>query len=486
MNVALIITAAIVILAFILGMLSGRKVKMNLEQWSVGGRNFGTLLLWLLMAGEIYTTFTFLGASGYAYLNGGPVFYILGYGALAYAVSYFLLPPIWRYAKEHGLITQSDYFVKRFQSPWLGVLTAVVGVAFMIPYTELQLAGLGTIIQISTGEAIPTSWSLIIASVLTAVFVYASGLRSTAWISVLKDILMIVVVLIIGIGLPLYYFGSFGNMFAAVHQAHPHFLSLPGGSKNLGIGWFITTLILTSLGFFMWPHAFGAVYSSKSERAIQKNAIFLPIYQILLMLIFFVGFTALLIVPGLKGSASNGALLVLSVKAEPSWLVGLIGGAGALTAMVPASLILLQAATLVSRNIYQAVIRPEASEETVHLLARILVLVLTAVTLYFALFAPNLIVNLLLTGYDGVTQFFPAVAMSLLWPQRTNKIGAASGIIVGVGLVMILLLTNHDPLWGVNAGFIALVANIVVTVVVSLATTRAASPAIALQEQGQD
>lgn len=45
---------------------------MNLEQWSVGGRGMGTLLIFLLSAGEMYTTFTFLGASGSAYGEGGP------------------------------------------------------------------------------------------------------------------------------------------------------------------------------------------------------------------------------------------------------------------------------------------------------------------------------------------------------------------------------------------------------------------------------
>ena len=53
------------------------------------------------MAGEIYTTFTFLGGSGWAYGQGGPAFYILSYGCLAYILSYWMLPAIWRYAKEH-------------------------------------------------------------------------------------------------------------------------------------------------------------------------------------------------------------------------------------------------------------------------------------------------------------------------------------------------------------------------------------------------
>jgi len=36
---------------------------MDLEQWSVGGRGFGTIFIFLLMAGEIYSTFTFLGGA---------------------------------------------------------------------------------------------------------------------------------------------------------------------------------------------------------------------------------------------------------------------------------------------------------------------------------------------------------------------------------------------------------------------------------------
>ena len=50
---------------------------MTLEQWTVGGRSFGALFVFLLMAGEIYTTFTFLGASGWAYSKGAPALYVL-------------------------------------------------------------------------------------------------------------------------------------------------------------------------------------------------------------------------------------------------------------------------------------------------------------------------------------------------------------------------------------------------------------------------
>ena len=103
MNVALLFIAAAALLALGVGFLARRGKNMDLEQWTVGGRGFGALFVFLLMAGEIYTTFTFLGGSGFAYGKGAPAYYILCYGTLAYVISYFMLPPIWRYAKKNGL-----------------------------------------------------------------------------------------------------------------------------------------------------------------------------------------------------------------------------------------------------------------------------------------------------------------------------------------------------------------------------------------------
>src|ERR1700757_5067362 len=122
MNPALAIIVLTVIGVLFLGLLARRGKDMDLEQWSVGGRGFGTILVFVLMAGEIYTTFTFLGASGFAYGHGAPAFYILSYGCLAYVLSYWLLPPIWRYAKQHRLFSQPHFFSPTPDSPASGGL----------------------------------------------------------------------------------------------------------------------------------------------------------------------------------------------------------------------------------------------------------------------------------------------------------------------------------------------------------------------------
>ena len=69
---ALSVISGVVAVGSLAGFYAGARHKMDLEQWTVGGRGFGLVLVWLLMAGEVYTTFTFLGASGWAYSRGGP------------------------------------------------------------------------------------------------------------------------------------------------------------------------------------------------------------------------------------------------------------------------------------------------------------------------------------------------------------------------------------------------------------------------------
>jgi len=173
MNSALLIIVAVTVFALYLGVRARRGHDMNLEQWTVGGRSFGTAFVFLLMAGEIYTTFTFLGGSGFAYGKGAPAYYILAYGTLAYILSYWMLPPIWRYAKQHRLVSQPHFFARKYDSPALGVLVAVVGVVALIPYLVLQLKGLGIIVATASYGVISSTAAVWIGALVTGLSVLA-------------------------------------------------------------------------------------------------------------------------------------------------------------------------------------------------------------------------------------------------------------------------------------------------------------------------
>ena len=465
--VAIIILFSIVSVrsARLLGFAASSRRKMDLEQWTVAGRGFGLVLTWLLMAGEIYTTFAFLGASGWAYSRGGPALYILAYITLGYVVSFFILPPIWELGRKFGMQTQSDFFQKRYGSKYLTAFVSIVGVAFVIPYLQIQLTGLGIIVQAASYDSVDRSTAMIVAVIILTAFVFTGGMRSVAWVSVLKDILMLFSAVAIGIWVPHFYFGGVGPMFKAVAQAKPGHLVMPGATANMGHLWFISTVLLTSLGFYMWPHSFGAAFSAKSSDILRRNAIVMPLYTISLVFIFFAGFAAILVVPGL----ANGdlSLVVLIRKTFPPWFLGLAGGAGALTAMVPAAIIILTAATLFSKNVVRPIFAPAMTDGEVARLAKMMVAVLSLISLFLALYSATTLVALLLLGYAGVSQFFPGVVLGLFWNRVTTN-GVSCGLLTGLITIAFLILGKRDPFFGFNAGFIGLCMNFLVTAGISL------------------
>ena len=483
MNAALAIITGFVLLAIALGLRARRGHDMDLEQWSVGGRGFGTIFIFLLMAGEIYSTFTFLGGAGFAYGSGGPAYYILGYGTLAYVLSYYLLPAVWRFATPRKLHSQADVFTSAFKSRALGIVVSVVAVAAMIPYLALQLKGLGIIVSQTSDGAISSTAAIWIGAVALSVYVAASGIRGSAWTATIKDVLTLSIVVFIGLYLPIHYFGGIGDMFKQVDEAKPGFLELSG--DQLTPVWFSSTVLLTALGFYMWPHTFGSALSARDENVFKRNAAFMPLYQLLIAFVFFVGFAAVLRVPNLGETETDLALLSVAKDAFPSWFVGLIGSAGVLCALVPGSMLLIASATTVAKNIVRGV-NPDMSDRATASLSKLMVPVIALAGVAFVFAGGQTLVTLLLLGYALVTQLFPSLVMALVRPGWVTKQGAMAGIVAGVAMVAAMSFAGATPetsstvdsligglppfLAQLNLGIVALVVNLLVMVGVSAVT----------------
>jgi solute:Na+ symporter, SSS family len=466
-GIALTIIAVIVISGSLLGFLARFHHKMDLEQWTVAGRGFGLILVWLLMAGEIYTTFTFLGASGWAYSKGGPVLYVIGYVPLAYIVSFYILPPIWEVGRKYGMQTQADFFETRYGNKYLAGFVALIGVVCLVPYVQIQLTGLGIIAEVASFGAIHRTPAMVIGFTIVAAFVFVSGVRGVAWVAIVKDILLLFAAVFIGLSIPHIYFGGLGHMFTALAQTKPHHLTMPGETPNLGHGWYITTLMLMALGFYMWPQWFGAAFTAKSADILRRNAIVMPLYAVTMPLVVFIGFAAVLVLPGVK----NGDLTMLMMvrKTFPAWFLGIIGGAGALTAMIPAAILLLTGATLYSKNLFKPIFAPKLSDQGVATVARIMVIVLTLGALLLAVYTSVTLMGLLLMCFAGVTQLFPGVVLGL-FSKRVTTAGVFSGMLTGIAVSIALMVTGRDPWYGMAAGFVGFCLNVVVTAVVTVLT----------------
>jgi solute:Na+ symporter, SSS family len=469
-TIALGIIAIVVIGTMLIGLAAVRGVVMNPQEYIVGGRRIGTLLLWLLLAGEIYTTFTFLGAAGWAYGRGAPAYYILCYGTVAYIISFFLTPHVHRLARERGYLTGPDFFRDRYGSRTLGALVALLGFVMLVPYVTLQLTGLQILIQIAGFGAFNPLIAVAIGFFVVAIFTFVAGLRGAAWASIVKDALVLAGVIFAGIMLPSHFFGSPAGALDAVLRDHPGWLTIAGPTKPNGITWVVTTTILTSCGFFVWPQSMAAVYSARNEDTLRRNAVFLPFYQLMLLLVFFAGFTALEVLPGLQGPAADTAFMLVVQKYYPAWILGFVAAAGTLAALVPAAAQLLAAASIVSKNVFveYGFTRGDAQETRA---TRILVLVVALLAFAFWALAKTTLVGLLLIGYNGITQLFPGVVLGVL-ANRPPAVAVGAGIVAGLITLIVFAYAGTGQVSGINIGLIALVANAVVLAVTAVAVRR--------------
>ncbi|WP_223731567.1 sodium:solute symporter family protein [Streptomyces purpurogeneiscleroticus] len=456
MSTTMAVTLAGILAIAAVGLSGRRNTGHDLGEWAVGGRRFGAVTMWFLQAGESFTTFSFLGLAGLAFSDGVAATYALGYLSLCLIGQYLTGPRLWRLGKENGYLTQADFFADRFHSPLLAKVVAVVGAVFLLPYLQLQITGLGLIVQLATGSESGATGSMILATVLTVGFVLWSGLRGIARAAYFKDVLMVVALLVLLVAVPIGLDGGLGGLFSAVRESRPELLTLHGGATDAT--WFTTAMLISAIGAGLntMPHLWSAILSASSSRALRRNYIWLPLYQVAIAIPVVVGFAGALTLE--PGTDSKAALLTVAGGALPGWLVGVVAVAAAATAMVPSAALLLGISTLVSRNLL-----PARSERTTMRINHVCVLLASGLALVLGLARPALLANLLLLTYGGLAQLAPATVAAL---ARRNRLGAGPallGIVAGVGTLAWLTFGGVD-IGTVDAGLLSLVPNIVVTV----------------------
>jgi SSS family solute:Na+ symporter len=379
------------------------------------------------------------------------------------AVSYLVGPLLWSYAHRHGLHNISDLVAHRFAAPWLGAVVAVVATVFLLPYIQLQITGMGTVVASVSYGVIGLGVSYLLAFVISEVFILASGLRGSAWVSVLKDITVVVTLAVVFVYVPLKFFGGYGELLHRIVTERPAWLTLPGpAGKTYGMAWFISTALLNGAVYSVLPTTVAGFLGARSAQTLRRNAMILPFYQLLLFIPVLLGLAATFVVPGLKNS--NLAMFEMIRVEMPPWLLGVIGAAGALSAVVPMAVFMLVIGTMWSRSILGRHPRTAGRQRE---LAQLVTLVVGMIALGMTYVFPNVLVRLSVISYEGLAQVLPLVVLALLW-RRMSMLGAVAGMCVGIAIVLVMVVSGNDPWHGLNAGAIGLVANLLVTLVATL------------------
>jgi solute:Na+ symporter, SSS family len=424
--------------------------RMQLHEWGLGGRGFGTFISWFLLGGDIYTAYTFIAVPALVYATGSAGFYALSYTVMVFPIVFVFAPRLWSIAREHGYITPADFVRGRYGSPGLGLAVAVTGILATMPYIALQLIGIKAVLIVlgiggSSSNAFLNDLPLIIAFLVLAAYTYLAGLRAPALIAFVKDTLIYVTVIVAVLYIPTrlggwdHIFGAAATHLKAVNPA----TGKPKGSLIVAPAgeWAYATLALGSaLALFMYPHAVTGVLATKRRDVIRRNMAALPAYSVLLGLIALFGYMALAtpaVNAGVKAGGDNTQLSVplLFEHMFPSWFAGIGYSAIIIGALVPAAIMSIASANLFTRNIYREFIRRGASPAEQTRAAQWASLFVKLGALIFALeLSKTFSINLQLLGGIWILQTFPAIVIGLYtrWLHRwALLVGWAAAMVYG-------------------------------------------------------
>ncbi len=469
---------------------------MQLNEWGLGGRGFGTFVSWFLLGGDLYTAYTFIAVPALVYAVGAAGFYALSYTIVVWPIVFVFAPRLWSAARAHGYVTLAEFARGRHGSQGLGLAVALTGILATMPYIALQLVGIESVLTVMgigarTGNAFVRDLPLIIAFIILAAYTYLAGLRAPALIAFVKDTLIYVTVIVAIIYIPT-RLGGWGHIFGAA-SAHLKTVN-PTTGKPFGSlvvtpsgEWAYATLALGSaLALFMYPHAATGVFAARRRDVIRRNAALMPAYSLVLGLIALFGYMARAtpaVNAGVQAGGGNSQLSVplLFEHMFPSWFAGIGYSAIVIGALVPAAIMSIAAANLFTRSIYTEFFNPTATPAQETRVARLASLVMKVGALGFALeLNKTFSINLQLLGGIWILQTFPAIVISLYktWFHRFALItGWASGMVYGTiqayrtpGGGQAHFGASTAPVFGhvTYIAITALVVNLVVAVVLTL------------------
>jgi SSS family solute:Na+ symporter len=450
----------------------------HLNEWGLAGRKFGTWLTWFLVGGDIYTAYTFIAVPAAMFATGSAGFFAFAYTTLVFPVLFVFGPRLWAVCKAHGYITAADFARGRFGSDTLALAVAVTGILATMPYIGLQLIGLKTVIA---AMGISGDWPIIIAFVVLAAYTYQSGLRAPALTAIVKDIAIYVTVIVAVIYIPI-KLGGFGHIFDAAGKALPKRTPpaalIPG--KAASYQTYATLALGSAFALFLYPHALTGALSARSANTIRRNATLLSFYSLALGIIAILGFMT--IAAGLHPANSNFAVPDLFIKYFPSWFEGFAFAAIGVGALVPAAIMAIAAANLFTRNIYSAYIRRGAEPREEAAVSKIASVLVKAGALVFALFvSTKSAIDLQLLGGVWIIQTLPAVFLGLYtrWFHRwALLLGWVAGMATGTLMAASQSFKSAYPLSigsfkvTMYSAFLAILANLIVTIVLTPLTRR--------------
>ena len=444
----------------------------TLSDFYLGGKSTGLWVLVLTLYATQYSGNTLFGFTGKTYRVGFSWTVSVQF-MTAVVVAYLVFAPrLFSLSRRYTFITPADYLQHRFGYQPLTLSASFVMMVAIGNFLLAQMMAMGKAVE---GLFPDHPWEaycggVIFLAVIMLIYETLGGFRAVAWTDAMQG-----GILMLGFCVLLFLiFSQFGSLEQAMQRLEadaPEMLLPPTWSG--AVEW-VSYLVIVAIGCSLYPQAIQRIYCAKNSRTLRFSLmvmVFLPLVTTTVSLL--AGMMGRAYLPGLTPEQSDSLLTILCREVQQHsvvgrWLVVILFAAILAAIMSTADSIVLSISSMLTKDWYAARWRPGATENQVLQFGKRCTWIFVAGGVFGAIFLRDIeLVTMLDRKLDLLAQLCPAFMLSLWWRRIdgwATLIGLVTGLLISLGLV----LAGYAKPFGIHAGLIGLLGNLIVVITLSL------------------
>ena len=480
-----------------IGILYAKRANKSSENYFLGGRSLGPWVTAMSAEASDMSGWLLMGLPGVAYWCGlADAFWTaLGLAVGTYFNWLIVSRRLRRYSvRANNSITLPEFFSNRFREKNKVILSlaAIFILIFFTVYAASCLVTCGKLFSTLFGA--PYIVMMIVGAIFVLVYTLLGGFLAESVSDFMQSVVMIVAlstVLIIGLI-------SAGGLGAVVENAGeiPGFLdffglaspelteageqlvvddqAMFGAAKPYGV-LSILSMMAWGLGYFGMPQVLLRFMAIREENELKRSRRIAMIWVVIsLGVAVLIGIIGRQVFPTahLTASSAENIFITMANSSLPPIIAGFVM-AGILAATISSSdSYLLIAASALAKNIFQGVVKKNATDKQVMWVSRITLLAIAVVAMIIALDENSVIFKIVSFAWAGFgATFGPLMLFSLFW-KRTTQAGAIAGMVSGAGMVFLwkLVISGFGGAFAIYELLPAFIFSSLCIVVVSLLT----------------
>ncbi len=458
-EIKILISMSLYMLGIIgIGLFFMKRANKNSENYFLGGRSLGPWVAAMSAEASDMSGWLLMGLPGVAYFTGiaDAAWTAIGLALGTYINWLIVAKRLRRYSSiTNDAITLPDFFSSRYHESKKVIMTisSLFILIFFTVYASSCFVTCGKLFSKLFGTSYQSM--MILGAIFVIVYTFLGGflaesvsdfVQAFVMIFALSAILVLGVVNAGGIASVVTNAQAIDGFFNFFTTASPSLdtdgvqqvangAALFGEPATYGFLTIISTMSW-GLGYFGMPQVLLRFMAIRKAEELKKSRRIATVWVLIsLFCAVSIGVIGRILFPAetslLTSSGAENIFVVLSQSLLPPLLAGIVM-AGILAATISSSdSYLLIAASAFSKNIYQSILKRDATDKQVMKISRIILIVISVIGMIIALDENSVIFKVVSFAWAGFgATFGPLLLFSLFW-RRTTKEGAIAGMLSG-------------------------------------------------------